>query len=186
MTNIYRVLSGNGISLFTGLALGVLPCYIMANAYQNNNNLVKNPSFEQEVVGDDWITKDGQFERHHSKILKIECVHGEHYAELASDKGYKHTQKIGVVPEEAYELAFYTQARPRVNLKESEFLLKVDGQQLDKIQPIFEIWQKKVYRVIAQSNQLEISFEDLHFGRPGVGAMIDLVSLTRSQTSEDQ
>jgi len=149
-------------------------------------NLIKNPSFEQGDNGEYWLAKEGQFERHHSSILKVVCVDGEHYAELASDKGYKLTQTVSVVAGETYELAFYTQARPRMDIHESKFDFKVDGKLVDTIEPVFDIWQEKKYQLIAQSNQLEISFEDLHYGRAGVGAMVDVVSVRKVTPTSDK
>ncbi len=190
-TNKHQGFSTNATCLLAVLVLGLLSGDIMADTGQESilnqsQNLIKNPSFEQGESGEHWIAKDGKFERHHSSILKVACVDGEHYAELASDKGYKLTQTITVVPGEAYELAFYTQARPRMSQKESDFSLKINGKQLELIQPVFDLWQKKSYPLIAQTNRLEISFEDLHYGRAGVGAMIDLVSVRKSQPASTE
>ena len=50
-------------------------------------NLIMNSSFEDGNTH--WQSKGDTIERHHKSILNVQPIQGDHYAELANNKGYK-------------------------------------------------------------------------------------------------
>ncbi|WP_136466455.1 family 16 glycoside hydrolase [Flagellimonas onchidii] len=139
-----------------------------------SQNLIKNSSFENGDTS--WQAKGDKMERHHQSILGARPYDGKYYAELASDSGYKLSQKVNVTPGQLYHISFYAQARPGVEVRESHFTFSAGTLQL-KLQPKLGIWEQYVYTLRAAENTLTIAFEDTHYGHKGIGAMIDEVAV---------
>jgi len=141
-------------------------------------NLIQNPSFEDGLRA--WTGEGAKPERHHKTILNVTPEGGDYYAELASDKGYRLIQRVPTEKGRAYTLRFHAQARPRVNRKESRFIVMIDGRKVTELLPEFGTWSTHTYVFETLRNETEIAFEDLHFGAAGIGAMIDQVSVVPS------
>lgn len=140
-------------------------------------NLIKNGSFEDG--NNHWLSKGDNMERHHQSILKVKPPHGVYYAELASDSGYRLYQTIKTVPNETYDICFYTQARPNIETRESYFTFSVDNALSTSIKPSLGIWEKYSYSVKAKSAKMTFAFEDTYYGAKGIGAMVDKISVQK-------
>ena len=139
-----------------------------------SQNLVKNSSFER---GDThWQSSGDKMERHHQNILGVQPFHGDYYAELASDNGYKLFQQVMVIPGQLYQISFYAQARPGIEARESHFNFSVGSLSIN-IQPSLGKWQHYTYTLRADKEKLTIIFEDTYYGYEGIGAMIDVVEV---------
>lgn len=161
------------IVLMVQKTLVVLLSVVSTNTF--SQNLIKNASFEDG--NNHWQSKGDKMERHHQSILKVNPQHGEYYAELANDKGYKLFQTVPTTIGKYYKVSFHTQARPSVSELESHFTFTVDDQLTAKLQPVHGTWQKYNYMVKAISDQITLSFEDTYYGAKGIGAMVDVVEV---------
>lgn len=148
---------------------------LMSIQFAKAQNLIKNGSFEEGDVP--WLAKGDKMERHHQSILGAVPYHGDYYAELASDSGYKLSQTIAVTKGTTYQVSFYAQARPGVSARESHFTFTINNVLTAKLQPQLGSWQKYEYTVRSVDDQLTIAFEDTYFGYEGIGAMIDVVEV---------
>ena len=157
---------------------------ILCNSFCFSQNLISNSSFETEEPG--WKSKGDTMERHHQNILGVVPSSGEYYAELANNKGYQLFQEIPVEKGSYYTVSFFAQARPRVTEEESYFVFKVDDYISANIKPNLGTWRLHSYTVKATKSTMTISFEDTYFGKEGIGAMIDDVTIEKLEPTFTQ
>ncbi len=159
----------------------LLICIVSTSVY--SQNIIKNSSFEDGNTY--WQSKGDSIERHRKTILNIQPVQGDYYAELANNKGYKLFQSVPVKKGAYYQVSFYTQARPKVPERESNFTFTVNENELiAKLEPIHNIWQQYRYVIKATSTELTISFENSYYGAEGIGVMIDYVEVKELKQSD--